>query len=100
MASAGISLFKSSDGYVVSVSLFSSSDRSTIGTAIESVASLSSLLDTVKSLLRQWQASQLKAYLVSVPSAFPADEYYDVLNAITEGTSHYYYASGKKVVAT
>ena len=33
----------------------------------------------------------MKAYLVSVPSAFPADEYYDVLNAITEGTSHYYY---------
>ena len=91
MASAGISLFKSSDGYVVSVSLFSSSDGSTIGTAIESVASLSSLLDTVKSLLRQWQESKLKAYLVSVPAAFPADEYYDVLNAITEGTSHYYY---------
>jgi hypothetical protein len=91
MASAGISLFKSSDGYVVSVSLFSSSDGSTIGTAIESVASLSSLLDTVKSLLRQWQESKVKAYLVSVPSAFPADEYYDVLSAITEGTSHYYY---------
>ncbi|EDR05089.1 uncharacterized protein LACBIDRAFT_303904 [Laccaria bicolor S238N-H82] len=91
MASAGISLFKSFDGYVVSVSLFSSSDGSTIGTAIESVTSLSSLLDTVKSLLRQWQESKVKAYLVSVPSAFPADEYYDVLNAITEGTSHYYY---------
>ena len=91
MASAGFSLFKSSDGYLVSVSLFSSSDGSTIGTGIESVASLSSLLDTVKSLLRQWQESKVKAYLVSVPSAFPADECYDVLNAITEGTSHYYY---------
>ena len=91
MASAGISLFRSSDGYVVSVSLFSSSAGSTIGTGIESVASLSSLLDTVKSLLRQWHESKVKAYLVSVPSAFPADEYYDVLNAITEGTSHYYY---------
>ena len=33
----------------------------------------------------------MKAYLVSVPFVFPADEYYDVLNAITERTSHYYY---------
>ena len=91
MASAGISLFKSSDGYVVSVSLVSSPDGSTIGTGIESVASLSSFLDTVKSLLRQWQESKVKAYLVSTPSAFLEDEYYDLLNAITEGTSHYYY---------
>ncbi|EDR05267.1 uncharacterized protein LACBIDRAFT_329980 [Laccaria bicolor S238N-H82] len=91
MASAGISLFKSSDGYIVSVSLLSSSDGSTIGTGTESVSSSSSLLDTVKSLLRQWHKSKVKAYLVSVPSAFPEDEYYDVLNAITEGTSHYYY---------
>ncbi|EDR04980.1 uncharacterized protein LACBIDRAFT_294984 [Laccaria bicolor S238N-H82] len=91
MAAAGISLFKSSDGYVVSISLFSSSDGSTIGTGIEQVTSLSSLLDTVKSLLCQWQESKVKAYLVSVPSAFPADEYYVALNTITEGTSHYYY---------
>ena len=33
----------------------------------------------------------MKAYLVSVPSVFPADEYYDVVNAITERTSHHYY---------
>ena len=45
----------------------------------------------MKSLLRQWHVSKVKAYLVSLPSAFPTDEYYDVLNAITEGKSHYYY---------
>ena len=33
----------------------------------------------------------MKAYLVSMPSVLPADEYYDVVNAITERTSHHYY---------